>query len=83
MEERGGGDVPLHDVPPRDVRTSAGAGRTAAVPSSPAPERGPRTVPRAGPEPVLRVLPLGTGLVLMGLGLALAFAGLRLRRGRP
>jgi hypothetical protein len=32
---------------------------------------------------VLRVLPLGTGLVLMGLGLALAFVGLRLRRGRP
>ncbi|GAA3975561.1 hypothetical protein GCM10022384_27240 [Streptomyces marokkonensis] len=31
--------------------------------------------------PVLRVLPLGSGLVLIGLGLALAFVGLRLRRG--
>ncbi|MBC2905562.1 hypothetical protein [Streptomyces cupreus] len=31
-------------------------------------------------EPVLEVLPLGSGLVLIGLGLALAFVGLRLRR---
>ncbi|MFH9572457.1 hypothetical protein ACH4MG_18185 [Streptomyces sp. NPDC017454] len=31
--------------------------------------------------PVLRVLPLGSGLVLIGLGLALAFVGLHLRRG--
>ncbi|MFC5669179.1 hypothetical protein [Streptomyces incanus] len=30
--------------------------------------------------PVLRILPLGGGLVLMGLGLGLAFVGLRLRR---
>ncbi|MEU6256608.1 hypothetical protein [Streptomyces sp. NPDC047043] len=32
-------------------------------------------------EPVLRILPLGGGLVLIGLGLGLAFVGLRLRRG--
>ncbi|MFJ8789142.1 hypothetical protein [Streptomyces sp. NPDC102462] len=32
-------------------------------------------------EPALRLLPLGSGLVLIGLGLALAFVGLRLRRG--
>ncbi|BCM68000.1 MULTISPECIES: hypothetical protein [Streptomyces] len=31
-------------------------------------------------EPVLRVLPLGSGLVLIGLGLGLALLGLRLRR---
>ncbi|MFA3877312.1 hypothetical protein ABS735_27140 [Streptomyces sp. MMCC 100] len=31
-------------------------------------------------EPVLRVLPLGSGLVLIGLGLALGLVGLRLRR---
>ncbi|MEU8029377.1 hypothetical protein AB0C13_12205 [Streptomyces sp. NPDC049099] len=32
-------------------------------------------------EPVLQILPLGSGLVLIGLGLALAFLALRLRRG--
>ncbi|MEU6588631.1 hypothetical protein ABZ923_05250 [Streptomyces sp. NPDC046881] len=31
-------------------------------------------------EPVLRLLPLGSGLVLIGLGLGLALLGLRLRR---
>jgi hypothetical protein len=30
--------------------------------------------------PVLRILPLGSGLVLRGLGLGLAFLGLRLRK---
>ncbi len=30
--------------------------------------------------PVLRILPLGSGLVLIGLGLGLAFFALRLRR---
>ncbi len=32
-------------------------------------------------EPVLQVLPLGSGLVLIGLGLGLAFLALRTRRG--
>ncbi|OLZ63638.1 hypothetical protein AV521_38265 [Streptomyces sp. IMTB 2501] len=32
-------------------------------------------------EPVLQILPLGSGLVLIGLGLALAFLGLKLRKG--
>ncbi|MFI1481674.1 hypothetical protein [Streptomyces sp. NPDC020747] len=32
-------------------------------------------------EPVLRVLPLGSGLVLIGLGLGLTFVALRVRRG--
>ncbi|MET9099296.1 hypothetical protein [Streptomyces antibioticus] len=36
---------------------------------------------RAAEGPVLRILPLGSGLVLIGSGLALALAGLRLRRG--
>lgn len=31
-------------------------------------------------EPVLRILPLGTGLILIGLGLGLAFIALRVRR---
>ncbi|MES5819276.1 hypothetical protein [Streptomyces sp. RG80] len=30
---------------------------------------------------VLRIVPLGSGLLLMGLGLGLAFVGLRVRRG--
>ncbi|GAA3300350.1 hypothetical protein GCM10020295_40880 [Streptomyces cinereospinus] len=33
-------------------------------------------------EPVLRILPLGSGLVLIGLGLGLAFVALRVRRAR-
>ncbi|MER7184216.1 hypothetical protein ABT404_32905 [Streptomyces hyaluromycini] len=32
-------------------------------------------------EPMLHILPLGSGLVLIGLGLGLAFLGLRIRRG--
>ncbi len=58
-------------------------GEAALVPSaSPS-----RSQPQAGThaddatEPVVRALPLGSGLVLIGLGLALAFVGLRLRRG--
>ncbi|MFI9821042.1 hypothetical protein ACIHFC_11310 [Streptomyces sp. NPDC052013] len=37
--------------------------------------------PEQSAEPVLRILPLGSGLVLIGLGCGLAFLGLRLRRG--
>ncbi|MFE9608128.1 hypothetical protein [Streptomyces sp. NPDC006012] len=32
-------------------------------------------------EPAMRLLPLGSGLILIGLGLGLAFLGLRVRRG--
>ena len=61
-----------------------------------APETPGNTAPRSHPpfdaeqaagrhvrasEPVLRVLPLGSGLVLIGLGLGLAFVALRVRRG--
>jgi len=35
----------------------------------------------SGVEPVKRIVPLGSGLVLIGLGFGLAFLGLRLRRG--
>lgn len=69
------------------------AGAVSAVPSgpteaAPAPSVSPsRSGAQTGvaaqgtAEPVLRVLPLGTGLVLIGLGLALGLVGLRLRRG--
>jgi hypothetical protein len=33
-------------------------------------------------EPVLRILPLGSGLMLIGLGFGLAFVALRMRQGR-
>lgn len=36
----------------------------------------------AASEPVLRILPLGSGLVLIGLGLGLAFVALRVRRAQ-
>ncbi|MBX4177524.1 hypothetical protein [Streptomyces geysiriensis] len=53
--------------------------------TAPAPSATPSR-PQAGTHAeqtagVPQVLPLGTGLVLVGLGLALAFVGLRLRRG--
>ncbi|MEW2161718.1 hypothetical protein AB0912_01785 [Streptomyces sp. NPDC007084] len=35
----------------------------------------------SGTKPVLQLLPLGGGLILVGLGLGLAFVGLRVRRG--
>jgi len=54
------------------------------VPSSPPLRPVHRTVTHAEDdptEPVLRILPLGSGLILIGLGLGLAFIGLRVRRG--
>ncbi|MFD7936889.1 hypothetical protein ACFV4T_20565, partial [Streptomyces sp. NPDC059755] len=58
-----------------------------AEPPGPAPGGAPRDAvrrPVAQPEgsdgPVLQILPLGSGLVLIGLGIALALAALRLRR---
>ena len=48
------------------------------VPSQPA--RHPAQQAATPAEPVLRILPLGSGLVLIGLGLGFAFIGLRLRR---
>ncbi|QTD99751.1 hypothetical protein [Streptomyces cyanogenus] len=53
---------------------SAPAGR----PEQPVRQAAPQG--EAATEPVLRLLPLGSGLVLIGLGLGLALLGLRLRR---
>ncbi|MET7291682.1 hypothetical protein ABZS79_05920 [Streptomyces griseoloalbus] len=56
-----------------------------AAPMSPTPSRSaaPDAVAGAQPavEPVLRILPLGSGLMLIGLGLGLAFVALRMRQG--
>jgi hypothetical protein len=42
-----------------------------------------QSVGRTGgtPAPVLQIVPLGSGLILIGLGLGLAFLALRIRRG--
>ncbi|MET7913148.1 hypothetical protein ACFYS7_09000 [Streptomyces avermitilis] len=56
----------------------------APPPSQHAAATAPQSVVRPGertPKPVLQVLPLGSGLILMGLGLGLAFVALRVRRG--
>ncbi|GAA0288698.1 hypothetical protein ACKI1I_02650 [Streptomyces turgidiscabies] len=47
-----------------------------AVPDEPG---GATALPAAASEPVLRILPLGGGLVLLGLGLGLVLLALRLR----
>ncbi|PIB07942.1 MULTISPECIES: hypothetical protein [Streptomyces] len=70
-----------------------GTGREPAVPERPEESAAPNPSHNAGhpaqqnvvspeqsPEPVLRILPLGSGLILMGLGLGLAFVALRVRR---
>ncbi|MGW7238888.1 hypothetical protein [Streptomyces sp. NPDC054804] len=60
--------------PPRDVEL---------VPSAPQPHPAHQAVAHSeddGTEPVLHILPLGSGLVLIGLGLGLAFVALRVRR---
>jgi hypothetical protein len=65
--------------------TAASASPAAAVPRVPTAPRD--DVGRAAAQgdradgPVLQILPLGSGLVLIGLGIALALAALRLRRG--
>jgi hypothetical protein len=65
--------------------SAASASPTAAVPRAPAAPRD--DVGRAAAQgeraegPVLQILPLGSGLVLIGLGIVLALAALRLRRG--
>ena len=53
------------------------------MPSSPPLQPVHRTVTSAesSAEPMLRILPLGSGLILIGLGLGLAFIALRVRRG--
>ncbi|WP_406726452.1 hypothetical protein WJ438_19870 [Streptomyces sp. GD-15H] len=60
------------------TRRAPGAREAVPVPSGAS--RSPASDTATGTEPMVRILPLGSGLVLMGLGLGLAFVGLRLRR---
>lgn len=56
-------------VAPEPSRNAAIPVRQSVLPAAPA------------EEAVLRIVPLGSGLILVGLGLGLAFLALRVRRG--
>ncbi|GAB1336732.1 hypothetical protein ACE1SV_33220 [Streptomyces sp. E-15] len=66
-------DVPAASESPDET----GTGRATTEPPASAQQAQEGEAPA---EPVLRLLPLGSGLVLIGLGLGLALLGLRLRR---
>ncbi|OIK05932.1 hypothetical protein [Streptomyces monashensis] len=70
-EEPETADLPVVTPTASDASGESGHGRTPARHAAPQGE--------TATEPVLQLLPLGSGLVLIGLGLA--FLGLRLRRG--
>ncbi|MFI6277492.1 hypothetical protein [Streptomyces sp. NPDC050988] len=76
-----------HPDGPADSEQSEGAvapetpGNTAPGSQPPVDAEQAAGRPVRASEPVLRVLPLGSGLVLIGLGLGLAFVALRVRRG--
>ncbi|MCX5284491.1 hypothetical protein ABT076_17215 [Streptomyces sp. NPDC002131] len=69
-----------------DIGSDIGSGlsQVGDVPEArddPAPVQQSVVSPGSTTEPVWQVLPLGGGLILVGLGLGLAFVGLRVRRG--
>ncbi|MFD8027907.1 MULTISPECIES: hypothetical protein [unclassified Streptomyces] len=72
-------DSTAPDVLPSVDATAEAVGPAA---SSPAPSQKPAVLAReaATSQPVVEILPLGSGLVLVGAGLALALLALRLRR---
>ncbi|AVV41713.1 hypothetical protein PYK79_05825 [Streptomyces sp. ID05-04B] len=83
-DEAGDGDTEAGDGDPDDD-TAASAPPKASAPATPGTPRDDVRQAAAQGEradgPVLQILPLGSGLVLIGLGIALALAALRLRRG--
>ncbi|NNN34305.1 hypothetical protein HLK59_28865 [Streptomyces sp. S3(2020)] len=78
------GSEAADEQPAADAATVVPDPSREAVPAASLPPQQPvrQAVTRAErpTEPVLRILPLGSGLVLIGLGLGLAFVGLRVRR---
>ncbi|WSM41065.1 hypothetical protein OIE80_17175 [Streptomyces cellulosae] len=66
------------DVAPSEPASSAAAPATASSSRTAEPD----AVAGTAVQPMLRILPLGSGLILMGLGFALAFLGLRMRQER-
>ncbi|WP_330458872.1 hypothetical protein OIB37_19455 [Streptomyces sp. NBC_00820] len=80
-----GGDYPEE---PETAETPGGTSAVSDAPTEAGADPAPTTLPPAQnavqqsggqTEPTLQILPLGSGLVLIGLGLALAFVGLRIR----
>ncbi|MGW2682387.1 hypothetical protein ACWC6I_04380 [Streptomyces sp. NPDC001414] len=65
------------------VTSARPSGTSGPVPSTPRQQPAQQAAAPAeddSSEPVLHILPLGTGLILIGLGLGLAFVALRVRR---
>lgn len=79
---RSAGPTPADSASPQEAGQEAGH-EPGVVSSPPALQPVHQSVTHAEDptEPVLRILPLGSGLILIGLGLGLAFIGLRVRRG--
>jgi hypothetical protein len=80
-EDAGHPEADGDGVFPEGSDGSTSPGEAGLVPSVPPVRPDPQNVARERTsEPVLHILPLGSGLVLIGLGLGLAFVALRLRR---
>ncbi|MFJ4469946.1 hypothetical protein ACIP2X_21090 [Streptomyces sp. NPDC089424] len=76
-------EEPRTETAPPSRSDTADDGSASASASDPGADEDVQAVPDADPSgPVLRILPLGSGLVLIGLGLGLAFVALRVRRVR-
>ncbi|MEW2246733.1 hypothetical protein ACFW6K_13550 [Streptomyces sp. NPDC058733] len=78
LEEDEGLDV--GDEPAAPEETAGDDSALAPSESAEVPGQGSVTRAQGAAGPVLRILPLGSGLVLIGLGLALGLLALRLRR---
>jgi hypothetical protein len=75
------GDSAERPDSPEATDASEPPAEAAQPPAPPADAADRSTVRSSGQEPVLQILPLGSGLILIGCGLGLAFLALRVRRG--